>query len=45
VKVLDIKRKQTIYLSLNQSNKLWAYAAKNDMQLSEDTEKLINENA
>jgi len=38
------KRRHTIYLTSGQSKKLKVYAAKNDMQLSEVIEKLINDN-
>ncbi len=37
-------KRHTVYLSPKQSKKLRLYAAKNDMQLSEVIEKLINEN-
>lgn len=46
-KTSDIKikpRRHTIYLSPEQSKKLRLYAAKNDMQLSEVIEKLIDDN-
>jgi len=44
VKASENNRRHTIYLSPEQSKKLRLYAAKNDMQLSEVIEKLINEN-
>ncbi|HBY57440.1 MAG: hypothetical protein XE08_0102 [Parcubacteria bacterium 32_520] len=39
----SIKKKHTIYLTLEQSKKLRVYAAANEMQLSAVIEKLINE--
>ena len=39
-----LKRKHTIYLSMEQSKKLRVYAAANEMPISEVIEKLINNN-
>ena len=44
IKKPEPKRRHTIYLTSSQSKKLKLYAAKNDMQLSEVIEKLINDN-
>jgi phosphatidate phosphatase PAH1 len=44
IKKTEPKRRHTIYLTSSQSKKLKLYAAKNDMQLSEVIEKLINDN-
>jgi len=44
IKKPEPKRRHTIYLPYSQSKKLKVYAAKNDMQLSEVIEKLINDN-
>ena len=44
IKKVEPKRRHTIYLTSSQSKKLKLYAAKNDMQLSEVIEKLINDN-
>jgi hypothetical protein len=43
IKVIEPKRKHTIYLSSNQSKKLKIYAAENNMKLSEIIEKLVSE--